>query len=198
MTSKIVEYWEFLDPEKLNNWSLYMIPFKNLICFSYKYKVNDIYYLVSYDEKIKDIASHRANVIKVHCMMVQMKKQEAEQCHFTIILGSQKIPFAITHFLETLEPTKYRYEILELEKKINNNNFCTPTGKALSGRLLCTQLRSLFVTFEVLKAKMEMAKKDMSTRTVSQNLPSQGVEGRTSTRTSGTQSSRGTRRNLQS
>jgi len=45
------EYWEFLDPEKVDNWSLHMIPFKNLICFSYKYKRNDTYYSISYDEK---------------------------------------------------------------------------------------------------------------------------------------------------
>jgi len=38
------EYWEFLDLEKVDNWSLHMIPFKNLICFSYKYKGNDTYY----------------------------------------------------------------------------------------------------------------------------------------------------------
>jgi len=68
------EYWEFQDLEKLDNWSLHMILFKNLICFSYKYKGNDTYYLVSYDEKIKDLAQHKANVIKVHYAMAQIGK----------------------------------------------------------------------------------------------------------------------------
>jgi len=86
------EYWEFLDPEKLDNWSLHMIPFKNLICFSYKFKNNDTYYSISYDEKIKDIALYRANVIKVHCVTAQTGKPEVEQFHFTIILTPRKFP----------------------------------------------------------------------------------------------------------
>jgi len=103
----------------------------------------------------------------------------------------------MTHFLGTLEPTEYGFEISKLKKKIDNNDYCTPAGRALSSRPLYTRLRSLFLTSEVLKAKMEIAKKDMSTRTVSQDLPSQGAEGRTSIGTPGTQSSRETRHNLQ-
>jgi len=61
-------------------------------------------------------------------MIAQTRKQKAEQCYFTIIVDSQKIPFAITHFLETLEPTKYRSKIPELEKKIDNNIFHTQAG----------------------------------------------------------------------
>jgi len=32
------DYWEFQNLEKLDNKNLHMILFKNLICFSYKYK----------------------------------------------------------------------------------------------------------------------------------------------------------------
>jgi len=66
-----------------------------------------------------------------------------------------------------LDLTEYKSKIPKLEKKINNNNFTTPAGKALSGQPLCTRLRSVFLTFEALKAKKKMAKKDMSTRTMS-------------------------------
>jgi len=130
-------------------------------------------------------------------MMAQIGKLEAEQCHFTIFLDTKKIPFAMTHFLETLERTKYRTEIPEFEKKIDNKEYCTANGKALSGQALCIRLRNIFLSFEVLKAKMEMVKKDMFARTVLQDLLSQGAEGRMSIGTLGTQGSRETRHNQQ-
>jgi len=63
---------------------------------------------------------------------------------------------------------------------------------------LYSHLRTLFMMFKVLKVKLESTKKDMSTRIVSQDLLTQGAEERTSIGTLGTQSSRGTRQNLQS
>jgi len=65
------DYWMFQDLDKVDTWSLHMIPFKNIICFSYKYKINNTYYSVSYDEKIKKIAPHRANVVKIYCVTAQ-------------------------------------------------------------------------------------------------------------------------------
>jgi len=129
---------------------------------------------------------------------VQTGKQEAEQCHFTIIVDSLKIPFSVTHFLETLEPTEFRTKIPELEKKIDNNFFCTTLRKTFTGRPLCSCLRKLFVTFEILKAKLESTKKDMSARIVSEDLPAKGADGRMSIGILGAQNSRGIRKNAQS
>jgi len=127
------DYWEFQDPEKVDSWSLHMIPFKNIICFSCKYKVGDNFYVVSYDEKIKEVAHYKAAVVKIHCVNAISGKSDKEQCHFTIILDTKKIPFTMTHFLETLEPIEYRTDIPDFEKKIDAKEYCTPAGNPLSG-----------------------------------------------------------------
>jgi hypothetical protein len=146
------EYWEFQNPEKVAEWSLRMIPFKNLICFSYKYIESEAFYFVSFDEKIKDIAHDKGSMIKIHCVTAQTGIPEEQQCHFTIVLDSAKISLNITPFIMTLEPTEYRSEIPEMEKKIDNNFFHNAAGKLFTRKTLCNRLRTLFVTFEVFKA----------------------------------------------
>jgi hypothetical protein len=96
------EYWEFQSLEKMEKWSLKMIPFKNLICFSAKYKDSEPYYPISYDEKIKDIAQDVGSIIKIQCVIAQTGLKDEQQYHFTIVLDSAKIDFNITPFLESL------------------------------------------------------------------------------------------------
>ena len=96
-----------------------MIPFTSNICFIRKYKGSDFFYPISYEEKIKQISPDVKSKIKIHCVTVQTRLTEAEQYHFTIVLDSAEIPFYVSNFIESLEPTDYNSEIPELEKKVD-------------------------------------------------------------------------------
>jgi len=98
-------------------------------------------------------------------------------------------------FLVTLAPLEYRDEIPELEKKIDDNFFQTTASNTFLRKMLYNQLWKIFVDFEVLKAKLDTKKKDMTPRSMSQKIPSQGGEGQGSIGTLGIQTSRRMNRN---
>ena len=187
------DYWEFKNPNKVESWSLHMIPWKNIISFAAKFKDTDHFFNISFDEKIKDVAHERGTLLKVRCITDVAGIPDREQYHFTIQLDSAKCDFNISHFLSTLEPTEYRTEIPDLEKKIDHNFFKTKDGKLATGKALYSRLKTLLNDFTILKAKLELKKKDMTVRTVSLEFPS-NVEGQSSTGTRGTQQSQGTRK----
>ena len=64
------DYWEFKNPEKVESWSLHMIPFKNLICFAAKFKDTDHFFNISFDEKIKDVAHDSGPFLKIRCVTI--------------------------------------------------------------------------------------------------------------------------------
>ena len=122
---------------------------------------------------------------------------DSNQYHFTIRLDSSTCAFNISHFLSMLEPTEYRTAIPDLEKKVDHNYFKTKDGKLATGKALYSCLKALLNDFTILKTKLELKKKDMTVRTVSQEFPS-NVEGQSSMGTPGTQQSRGARKSMHS
>ena len=63
--------------------------------------------------------------------------------HFTLILPSKQIPFTLSHFLESLEPTEYRGEIKHVEAKIDRGEYKERDGSPAVGKRLCTKVNSL-------------------------------------------------------
>ena len=98
--------------------------------------------------------------------------------HFTLILPSKQIPFTLSHFLESLEPTKYRGEIKHVEAKIDKGEYKERDGTPVVGKRLCTKVNSLLQDFSVIRGKLEAQRAFASRRSVSRERrppgPSQG------------------------
>ena len=62
-----------------------------------------------------------------------------DKYHFTLILPSKQIPFTLSYFLESLEPTNYRGEIKHLEVKIERGEYKERDGLPAVGKRLCTK-----------------------------------------------------------
>ena len=98
--------------------------------------------------------------------------------HFTVILPSKQIPFTLSHFLESLEPTEYRGEIKHVEAKIDRGEYKERDGSPVVGKRLCTKVNSLLQDFSVIRGKLEVQRAFASPRSVSREKrppsPSQG------------------------
>ena len=112
--------------------------------------------------------------IRIHYVTTTLGVAAEDQYYFTIVLNSEKINFNITSFLESLEPTPYSTEANELEESMDRREYHNKDGMSLTGKRLCTKLDLLMNSFEVFKAKHNMQRSFMASRTVSADHSSQG------------------------
>ena len=168
------EYWEFTEPKTHKSWSFKMIPHTDNMHFNMKHKNLTAFLPILFDEKIKQLAEDIFPEIRIHCVTTTLGVAAEDQYHFTIVLNSEKIYFNITPFLENLEPMLYYEEVKELEESMDRRDYHNKDGMPLTGKRLCTKLGLLMNSFEVLKAKHNMQRSFMASRTVSADHSSQG------------------------
>ena len=137
------EYWEFKEPERVEAWSFHMIPHTNLIYFSYKFRSVQVFLTLSFEEKVKDVEIDTHPMLKIKCMILMPSIERSQQYHFTICLNTLLIPFTMSPFLRSLEPTPYRMEIKELEAKIERKKYQNVDGLPLNGKMLAAKIRCL-------------------------------------------------------
>ena len=167
------EYWEFKETMKVEAWGLMMIPNSNNFAFTYKFKNVQCFLNLSFFEKVKDVKSDAHPTLRVKC--VTTIPESEDQYNFAIYLDSVRIPFAITPLLESLEPTSFRGEIKELEKRIDNNEWKDVNGSSFSWRKLANKIRGLFYDFNVLKGKLEKRNEMSRSRMVTNNSQGEGT-----------------------
>jgi len=170
-----------------------MIPHTHHYAFARKYKDQTPYFPVSYYEKIVNVCPDVGSKIRIICETIVAEKSEEEKYHFTIVLDSRKIPFYISHFIESLEPTKYRVMMKELEKNVEIGFWQNAkTSAQLVGKSLCFKLSQLFNDLVICKGKIQIRQVQNISRSISLEPPS-NIEGQGSLGTPPSQSSRGNR-----
>ena len=133
-----------------------MIPFKNEMTLSYKFKGAEVYLQVSFQAKTKDVEAEMHPFVKIKCMTTIPDIDMKDQYHFAVCIDLVLIPFNLSPFLGSLDPTLYRSEIKELEKKLDNNEWRNVNGIPLTWKKLCNKIWHLFIDFHTLKGKLEM------------------------------------------
>ena len=168
------DYWEFTKPKSLESWSFKMIPHTDNMYFNMKHKNSPAFLPILFDEKIKRLAKDVFSEIRIHCVTTTFGVAAEDQYHFTIVLNLEKIYFNIMPFLESLKPMPYSEEVKELEELVDKGEYHNKNGTPLIGKRLCTKLGLLMNSFEVFKAKHNMQRSFMASRTVSADHSSQG------------------------
>ena len=129
-------------------------------------------------ERAKEVEFLDEDLIQVKCMTSGILIRPEDVYHFTLILPSKQIPFTLSHFLESLEPTEYRVEIKHVEAKIDKGKYKERDGSPVVGKRLCTKVNSLLQDFSVIRGKLEAQRAFASPRSVSREKrppgPSQG------------------------
>ena len=147
--------WRFQAPEEVEAWSLAMIPFTHDIQFCFKFRKNQIFLKLTMAERVKELEFLDEDLIQVKCMTSGILIRPEDVYHFTLILPSRQIPFTLSHFLESLEPTEYRGEIKHVEAKIDRGEYKERDGSPAVGKRLCTKVNSLLQDFSVIRGKLE-------------------------------------------
>ena len=159
--------WRFQALEEVESWSLAMIPFTHDIQFCFKFKKNQIFLKLTMMERVKEVEYLDDDFIQVKCMTSGILIRPEDVYHFTVILPSKQIPFTLSHFLESLEPTEYRGEIKHVEAKIDRGEYKERDGTPAVGKRLCTKVNSLLQDFSVIRGKLEAQRAFASPQSVS-------------------------------
>ena len=113
------------------------------IQFCFKFRKNEIFLKLTTTERVKEVEFLDDDLIQVKCMTSGVLIRPQDMYHFTVILPSKQIPFTLTHFLKSLEPTDYRGEIKHVEAKIDRGEYKECDGSPAVGKRLCTKVNSL-------------------------------------------------------
>ena len=172
-----VTSWRFQAPEEVESSSLAMITFTHDIQFCFKIRKNKIFLKLMTAERVKEVEFLDEDLIQVKCMTSGVLIRPENVYHFTLILPSKQIPFTLSHFLESLEPTDYRGEIKHVKAKIDKGEYKERDGSPAVGKRLYTKVNSLLQDFSVIKGKLEAQRAFASPRFVSRKKRPPGVCG---------------------
>ena len=132
-----------------------MIPFTHNIQFCFKFRKNEIFLKLMTAEGVKEVEFLDNDLIQVKCMTSGILIRPEDVYHFTLILPLKQIPFTLSHFLESLEPTKYKGEIRHVEAKIDRGEYNERDGSPAVEKRLYTKVNSLLQDFSVIRGKLE-------------------------------------------
>ena len=130
-----------------------MISNSNNFAFTNKFKSASCFLNLSFYEKVKDVELDTHPTLRVKCVTDILKSDE--QYHFAICMDSVRIPFVLMLLLESLDPTPFKGEIKELEKRVDSNKWKDVDGFLLSWKKLANKIQRLFCDFNFLKGKLK-------------------------------------------
>nr|PNR31764.1 hypothetical protein PHYPA_025887 [Physcomitrium patens] len=166
--------WKFFDPEELEAWSLAMIPFTHDIQFLFKFKKSQAFLKFTTAERVKDVEYLDGDMILVKCVTTGVLIDPTDEYYFTVLIPSKRIPFTMSPFLESLEPTEYSGEVKKLEAKIDRGDYNEKDGSPAFGKRLCTKINSLLQDFSVIIGKLEAQKLLAAPRSVRREVQAIG------------------------
>ena len=103
---------------------------------------------ISADERIKEVAYYKGNILHMHC-----KTADAEPYAFTIVVNNTMFPLSIVPFLESLQSFPFKTLIKEVESKIDRHVWITKEGLPLRAQSVAFKVRNLIHSM----AKMAVA-----------------------------------------
>ena len=108
-----IEYWEFLELDQVELWSIALVPIIDYVHFKAKlYTIREAMPL-SANERVKDVVHYKHNIVHIHCKMT-----EPTPYFSTICLNNSISPFSTPSF-KNLNGSVYEPLIKDVERDID-------------------------------------------------------------------------------
>ena len=132
------EYWEVKDPDRLESWSIALVPMTDNVNFVMKFCTGLHALPISADERIQEVAYYKGNILHIHC-----ETTNAEPYSFTVVVNNTMSSFSVVPFLASLQGSLYKPLIKEVESKIDRQVWTTKEGLPLRARSVASKVRNL-------------------------------------------------------
>ena len=144
------EYWEVKDPNRLESWSIALVPMTDNVNFVMKFHAGPHALPISAEERIQEVAYYKGNILHIHCETI-----DVEPYSFTVIVNNTMSPFSVVPFLESLQGSPYETLIKEVESEIDWQVWTTKEGLPLRARSVASKIKNLIHSM----AKVAVARK---------------------------------------
>ena len=141
------EYWEPKDPERLESWSVALVPMTENVNFVINFSAASHTLPISPDKCIKDVVHYKDNILHIHC-----ETTDADLYAFTIALNNRSSLFTVVPFLASLEGSSYEPLMKEIKVEIDRKSWITKEGLPLRARAVASKLRSLTMSIATMAA----------------------------------------------
>ena len=135
------EYWEVKDPDRLESWSIALVPMTDNVNFVMKFRAGPHALPISADERIQEVAYYcKGNTVHIHCETI-----DAEPYSFTVVVNNTMSPFSVVPFLASLQGSSYEPLIKEVESEIDRQVWTSKEGLPLRARSVASKVRNLIL-----------------------------------------------------
>ena len=141
------EYWEPKDPERLESWSVAVVPMTENVNFVMKFSIAPHVLPILADECIEDVVHYKDNILHIHC-----ETTDADPYAFTIALNNGSSPFIVVPFLASLVGSSYEPLMKEIEVEIDRKSWVTKEGLPLRAQAVASKVRSLTMSIATMAA----------------------------------------------
>ena len=132
------EYWEFLNLEEVEAWSIALVPMTDFLHFQAKFRTIEDAMPISADEKVKDVVWYANNTLLIHCETIA-----SPPYFFTICVNNLASPFLTLYFLRSLNGSMYKPLMKEVEREIDNKAWQAKDGQPFRARPVARKVRCL-------------------------------------------------------
>ena len=164
------EYWEFLNPEEVEAWSIALVPMTDFLHFQAKFRTAKDAMPISADEKVKDVVWYADNTLLIHC-----ETTSSPLYFFTICLDNSASPFSTLYFLRSLNGFVYEPLMKEVEREINNKAWQSKDGQSLRARPVVGKVRRLLQSIATMTAANKAVASAIMPITLSRGRNTQGA-----------------------
>ena len=141
------EYWEFLNPEEVEAWSIALVPMTDFLHFQAKFRTIEDAMPISVDEKVKDVVWYADNTLLIHC-----ETTASPPYFFTICLDNSASSFSTLYFLRSLNGSMYEPLMKEVEMEIDNKAWQSKDGQPLRACPVAGKVRRLLQSIATMTA----------------------------------------------
>jgi hypothetical protein len=171
------EYWEFIDPDEVEFWSLELIPMSDSTHFMPKLKISPIFLPILNDEKIREVLYENPGRVNILCETTTL-----ERYVFTISIDYAKAPFHLTHFLKSIENSSYEAFLKEIKEQVDKKMWLNKEGLPLNAKSMASKVRQVLISIATMSAlnkrfTQDMRAIDLTDRVMSQGSALPGPEG---------------------
>lgn len=188
------DFWEPLEPELLEQWSIGLVPMTEYVHFVHMFKNSPDFICLSADKKIKDV-QYTDGRVHISC-----KITTEPYYMYTICLDYSKSKFNLQYFLRTLQNSSYEQLLKSLEEQIDVGVWGT-AERRLGVRSIVSKLREILInlakaTTALVSKGKRMAPIDATMHRLSRGGGSQGSGSHSTARPITPAPSRSTARKL--
>ena len=164
------EYWEFLNPEEVEAWSIALVPMTDFLHFQAKFRTAEDAMPIFADEKVKDVVWYADNTLLIHC-----ETTASPPYFFTICVNNSASPFSTLYFLKSLNGSVYEPLMKEVEREIDNKAWQAKDSQPLRARPVAGKVRCLLQSIATMTAANKAVASAIMPITLSRGRNTQGA-----------------------